>query len=385
VKVDPSAPAQPGHRSTGIDLLRGVAILIVMLAHLPFSVPPAVSPELVYPPPAIARVMALGHYGVQLFLVISGYCIHMRWARSGDPAQRLEFFAFWRRRLTRLYPPFLLVLVLSIATVIVGHQVGPGSAISWSRLGVDVTSLLLLVQNASDASAHVGNPPLWSLALEEHLYLLYFPLLFLRRTRGWATALFVSFATFCGWLALGRSLHLETSWPQSGNMAFGYWFCWALGALAAEGHVKLVRLPSAYFCVALFAGGLIVASRVDGPVRDFVTTTSFFALVVAVTRFEESGGLARLPGAKALAALGTMSYGVYLVHNPVFIVVKRLLVAIGLPAPVVLVLRFASGVMAGYLLYRMVESPFQRRSQLVPVRFVRDRASSQVVARAGAP
>ena len=48
------------------------------------------------------------------FFVISGFCIHLGWARQEAQAggATTDFFAFWRRRIRRLYPPYLVVLGL---------------------------------------------------------------------------------------------------------------------------------------------------------------------------------------------------------------------------------------------------------------------------------
>src|SRR5262245_48713387 len=93
-------------RIEAVDMLRGVAALLVLAVHLPFSwgsghaagsTTATVFPNWTMP------FFRFGATGVDLFLVISGFCIHMQWARSQG---QINFFGFWRRRLRRLYPPY---------------------------------------------------------------------------------------------------------------------------------------------------------------------------------------------------------------------------------------------------------------------------------------
>src|SRR5690348_15058864 len=114
---------------------------MVLLAHLPFSraaLSTAVTAD-VFPPEAISHVLAKGEYGVQLFLVISGYCIHARWARNVDISARVEFMGFWRRRLTRLYPPYVLALAASAAVMLAAVWFFPAAlpAVSPGTLAMD--------------------------------------------------------------------------------------------------------------------------------------------------------------------------------------------------------------------------------------------------------
>lgn len=358
-------------RSIAIDFLRGVAVLMVMLAHLPFSsIGLGESAKAsVYPPASISETLQHGHYGVQLFLVISGYCIHMRWARHGDPTARLSFLAFWRRRLTRLYPPYVFTLVVSLGIVIVASRFFPGSVPTTpiSQLVVDTVVLLLLIQNLTDASVRVGNPPFWSLALEEQLYMLYFPLLAIRRLWGWRGALTVSTVVTLGWIALRWVVPVgwHLGWDRAGP---AYWLAWALGALAAEAHVGTVVLPRWLRSWWTFVALALAATFLKPPVQALVVTISFVFLLNELIEREKAGQLTSWP-VDTIAQLGKISYGVYLVHNLAFIVSKRLLMVAHIPDFAILLLRAGSGLVAGYTIFRLIESPFLRHSQRIKIPF----------------
>ncbi len=167
-------------------------MLAVVACHLPFSDGSGHSAVAGDGLLAVLReLVGFGGYGVNLFFVISGFCIHMTWARA--PEAPVRFLPFWRRRLHRLYPPYFVALVLSIAGLFVlnrlrgasdGSFAGQFGYDSLRQFWVDLVALLTLSQNLNGASLRMGNGPFWSLAVEEQLYIMYFALLWMRRRAG---------------------------------------------------------------------------------------------------------------------------------------------------------------------------------------------------------
>src|SRR5580658_4132343 len=235
----------PSRRLASIDAFRGLAALAVLVDHLPMSLAlapsrPGESRPVAGLPSWVVGFTGYGRYGVHLFLVLSGFCIHMTWARHGSEG-RLDFIEFWKRRLHRLYPPYFVTLVLTLLGLsllfsALGHPAGYTVAsrfgyASGAQLAIDLVLLIFLMQNLNGATTRIGNGPLWSLALEEQLYLLYFPLLVLRR-RGWTLTLLVIGVATLAWRLLGGYVFVDNaSWFIVGPAR---WFEWALGALAVE-------------------------------------------------------------------------------------------------------------------------------------------------------
>src|ERR1051325_7815675 len=93
-------------RLRGIDALRGAAALGVVFYHA-VEQGTKVFPNnlLQYPIRLVQFGSSFGYIGVFLFFVISGFCIHLQWARAkaagGEPT--IRFVAFWKRRIRRLY------------------------------------------------------------------------------------------------------------------------------------------------------------------------------------------------------------------------------------------------------------------------------------------
>src|SRR6266700_378444 len=109
------AETLPGGRLLSIDALRGIAALGVVLYHAVLQTTSAVPNNLFrWPVKLLQFVSSFGYIGVFLFFVISGFCIHLQWAKSRatQQAQAIRFGSFWRRRIRRLYPPYLIAFAL---------------------------------------------------------------------------------------------------------------------------------------------------------------------------------------------------------------------------------------------------------------------------------
>jgi peptidoglycan/LPS O-acetylase OafA/YrhL len=333
-----------GGRLQSIDALRGIAALGVVLYHAVLQTPNAVPNNIFrWPVNLLQFVSSFGYIGVFLFFVISGFCIHLQWAKSraaGKP-QQIQFGSFWRRRIRRLYPPYLIALALFLlmTALTVGIKVTPFFV-------YDVVMHLLMLHNIDPQTSYSINGVFWTLAIEEQLYLAYFLMLFLRTRLGWGPTLIICGLARVGWFFFGHAVWLTTGFgtpvPEA---AASHWFTWVLGALAVEGAVGLIQLPK--WCRNLWiAGAAIVlasATSVWLPVWPKDTTLhdlawllmhpvwglGFFILVNRAVHAEHSR-LARLrqPGRIAgrfrrtvprlvaiTASIGVFSYSLYLTHE----------------------------------------------------------------------
>src|SRR3954453_20633699 len=111
-------------RLRGIDGLRGVAALgVVFYPAVDQSHKVLPNNLFQYPIRLVQFTSSFGYIGGFLFFVISGFCIHLQWAKSKAAGVEpdIRFGAFWKRRIRRLYPPYiitlLLFLLLAAATV----------------------------------------------------------------------------------------------------------------------------------------------------------------------------------------------------------------------------------------------------------------------------
>jgi peptidoglycan/LPS O-acetylase OafA/YrhL len=339
-----------------VDALRGLAALAVMFYHIPRVplAPPHRSGLLFFP-------LDYSFRGVTLFLVISGFCIHLSTARRlarGEGAS-CSWIAFWRRRFYRLYPPYLAAILFSLLTGLCIFQnsvfqsyVNGSIAPAW-----DVITHLLMVHNlVPSCTGGLGNAAFWSLGLEEQLYLLYAPLLlwraYLPATRVFLLTVAVTLAwNVAGSLAGGHFVPGGnwTTWPLS------FWLIWALGAVAAEAHAGAVTLPRwcywsslGWLAAAVSALlhppllNLLHADRLLAPilgggwalrlVHDYYFVVRMgdcafaFACFVLLNRWirAEVAGRFHGPIRRSLTTVGTMSYSLYLTHVPVLVLCEVL-------------------------------------------------------------
>ena len=380
-----------GGRLQSIDALRGVAALGVVLYHAVIQTSNAVPGNLFRWPVKLLQLgSSFGYIGVFLFFVISGFCIHLRWAKSraNGESQSIEFGSFWRRRIRRLYPPYLIAfaLFLLMAALSVG--------INLTHFFVyDVVMHLLMLHNLDPKACYSINGVFWTLAIEEQLYLAYFLLLFLRTRWGWGPTLIICAMARVGWYFFGHAVWLTTGFglpvPEG---AASHWFTWALGALAVEAAVGLIQLPK--WCRNLWIGGLaiVLASTIsvllpvwqkDTPLHDIawilmhpIWGVGFFILVNHAVQAERSW-LARLPQpgviasrvkrivprlVAATASIGVFSYSLYLTHELVIMQSWRF-VTWGLPPMLntLLIVIPATVAFAG-LFFTFCEKPYMRKA-----------------------
>lgn len=253
-----SYPLSEG-RLQSIDALRGIAALGVVFYHAVWQSSNVVPGNIFrWPVKSLQFLSSFGYIGVFLFFVISGFCIHLQWAKaraSGQP-QSIQFGTFWRRRFRRLYPPYLIAFALFLVMAALT------TGINFTHFLVyDVVMHLLMLHNLDPNTCYSINGVFWTLAIEEQLYLAYFLLLFLRNRWGWGPTLLVCAGARVGWLLFSHAAWVmtETGIPVP-EAAASHWFTWALGAIAVEAAFGIVKLPKWSRNLWLGAAAIVVAS-----------------------------------------------------------------------------------------------------------------------------
>ena len=319
-------------RLRGLDALRGMAALAIVFFHATDQSKAALPDNLLYYPLRLVQLgMSQAYVSVFLFFVISGFCIHLQWARARAAGEEphIKFGAFWKRRIRRLYPPY--VIALALYFLLTAATVG----LSVTKFFIyDVGTHLLMLHNLDWRTAYSINGVFWTLAIEEQLYLAYFLLLFIRVRWGWTVTLAVCLAARAGWMVFSHIVWLKTGFglpvPES---AAAHWFTWALGALAVEAMFGLVKLPNWTRDLRLATLLIVPASLIsaylpvipkDTPLHDVcwflihpLWGVGFFIVVNRTVLAEQSWvRQLRLPSLISIfATLGIFSYSLYLTHE----------------------------------------------------------------------
>ena len=281
-------------RILALDGLRAVACLAVVVFHL--------------------RLLGgcNGWLGVDMFFVLSGWLITGILREELKASGRIRLGTFYLRRAARLYPALILAALGAFALQITGAREGSlllGDAIPLTYL----TDVWLLV--ARDAPPGILGHT-WSLAIEEHFYLLW-PLVVIairgRRSLAAATAI-AAIASFAA-MALTPGLIL--------NAASGYFLTqarvWELlaGCLLALWSPCVPRWFSPWLAVA----GVVVLGVAAGfgssarPIILSATCLASVAGTAAIIVAGRGGGLvAWVLSVKPMTWLGERSYGIYLYH-----------------------------------------------------------------------
>lgn len=366
-------------RFLSIDALRGVAALGVVLYHTLAQTKNAV-PDNIFklPVQVIQFLSSLGYVGVFLFFVISGFCIHLRWAkaRAAGQAEPVQFSAFWKRRIRRLYSPYLIALTLYLGLTALT------TGISVTHFFVyDLVMHLLMLHNLDPLTSYSINSVFWTLAIEEQLYLAYFLLLFLRTRWGWGATLII-----CGLARISWFLLAQVAWLMAGynvpvaEAAASHWFTWALGAIAVEAWFGLVQLPK--WCRSIWVGcvalGLALATSAGLPLLEKDTVLhdlgwilmhpawgfGFFVLLNRALQAEQSRPIVSYtPRLIALlASVGVFSYSLYLTHE--LVIMQSWIFSVKALPPMVntLLIITPATVAFAWLFFQFCEKPYMRKA-----------------------
>ena len=297
-----------------IDVLRGLAIFIVLFAHVRSI------PGFQLEPKSLVFVLyQTGWMGVDLFFVISGYLIGGLVFREIREHGRIRPGRFFLRRALRIFPVYYFILFLIL--------LGPESA------GVDGRVFLpfwVYLQNYGFHFTHINFFHSWSLCVEEHFYLV-FPLICLGLGRFKKIEWFPVVALAVVPVALGlRFFHAYTD----DTFDFIYYTHArmegiALGCLIAYLSVfhpeRIKHFVERRRRLLLWGSLLLIVPAWSIPLANpFMHTIGISLVAFAFAGFVLLAGSAREPGRKAyvalwpLARLGVFSYTLYLVHPMLF-------------------------------------------------------------------
>jgi peptidoglycan/LPS O-acetylase OafA/YrhL len=370
-------PDVPVTRFDGVDTLRGLSILAVVLLHAHlrmFFAGHSIEPLM--PRWLFEVLFTNGNNGVTVFFAVSGFLITFTSLRRFGSLARMRAATFYRVRFARIAP--LLLLTLTILSLL--HLMhAEGFRIPSSRGSLSQALFSALTFHLNWLEARRGFLPanwdvLWSLSVEEMFYL-FFPLvclLFLRWRRG--TLLFVlALVLFIGMGPFARTVWTTNEiWQEKSYL--GGMDGIALGCLTALLVERLqrdrVQIRTRLLIAIQFAGaflmGLIIAwphwhwmlfvgrTGIDGIVLALGTCCFMFGSVLS--------GRVGKPWSEPIRWIGRRSYEIYLTHE--FVVVWMTLLYVKLhrgPVLMWIAAMVALSVVIGAWVARLFSEPMNRR------------------------
>jgi peptidoglycan/LPS O-acetylase OafA/YrhL len=358
-------------RLDGIDLLRGLAILLVLLNHVNMRLVIADIPYGRGVSPGLLRMLVWnGQNGVQMFFAISGFLITSVSIRRWGDLSRVRALDFYRIRFARI-APLLLLLLLILSVLDVAHVHDYVIAAKSGGLGAALWAALTFRVNVLEAR-HGYLPGswdvLWSLSVEETFYF-FFPLVC--RVLGGRRRLFV--ATLLIFVALGpvaRAVFARGNEVWYEYSYLGGMDAIALGCLTALA-LAAVRLERRRIWLAGLTGTAVLAFLLSVKVAALVHTGLDMSIVaigtcLAIAASEQSGWRSPLV-LRPLAGLGRRSYETYLTHMFVVFALFRLFLSLGKPSYAVPLLFAAVMLVAGILgvlTARLYSEPLNRLLRL---------------------
>lgn len=370
--VDVARPTSLGYRP-GLDGLRGLAVVLVLLMH---------AGETVWPE-AEGWLAPGGAIGVDMFLVLSGFLITALLLTERERTGAIDIGAFARRRARRLLPGLVAVLAAVAAVAVLGSAIVLRDV---AAAAVQVLTFLThiwsfgnapgirdLVESIGTPTTDVGH--LWTIGLEVQFYALWGLTLWWASRARWSHRRLLALAAVgVVVVAVVRIIRMELG-PDP---TFLHLYVATTARLDAPLVGSIVgvawcaglldRVPSRLAAGAAavgFAGWLVGALTLD-PYQSRALPYGLYTVmalgcagvVVGVLRAPATG-VSVLLASRPVRFLGLISYSVYLFHLPVLRVVARSDLGVAGPAQLVV----AAGVTVGvaWLSYRFVERPWLSR------------------------
>jgi peptidoglycan/LPS O-acetylase OafA/YrhL len=372
--LDAMLPRCPRYQS--LDIWRGLACILVVIFHSTFYMSESSRASISDPFSLAVSICERLWIGVPVFFVISGYCI----SATADSSRRKghRTLTYFKRRLWRIFPPYLICLALTVALALLGESLRPGLFSdgehhieapahfdAWQWLGnITLTEAWRPYLIGSDKKWFLAQA--WTLGFEEQFYAVTGLLLLVCPRRFFAGASVVTLGVL--------AFLLVTQDRMSGFFFDGRWFLFAAGILVyyvinyAE-HPLLSSLPLlAGLAWSVHSPHALLTQQNNATELSGLVAYSFALALIVFHKFDQR--FVRHWTLVPLRACGLMCYSLYLVHWPVCKGTSHILFDLGLKTPrstmlVTVPVCLMASVATGTVFYLVVERHFLNSPQKI--------------------
>ena len=276
-----------------------------------------------------------GHEMVLFFFVLSGFVIHLRYSTqiSNHSFIQFDYSNYIFRRISRIYPPLIVAMVLGYLFDTFGRYLGytiyfqkTTNVVINNNVSIDFSlkNLLgnLFFMQKTYFPVWGSNGPLWSLKFEWWFYMLY-PLLFIINKKGVMICLgivtLVSFTLNNGLFSIPFNLL---------NEVLAALLSWWLGTLLADIYTKRLKVSFLYLSpLTLFIFIAPLSDKIEFLKfnTDNISALGFFGLLSLLFYLQSKG--VRLNKISNLRWLGEFSYTLYIIHVPILVFISGFLLS----------------------------------------------------------
>ena len=332
-----AAGAGRGGRMAEVDALRGMAAMAVVLFHYTTRLS-----ELFPGAGAASFSVPTGHYGVNLFFVISGFVIFMTLERTTRPRD------FWLSRLSRLFPSYWVAIAATFTIChllgLPGKLVGPGTAVA-----------NMAMVHGLFGVAHVDGV-YWTLEVEMLFYCGMFALYRLRWMRHIHWFMCALMLLRLAHFALQEGAGFGLPWTVYRLLILQYllWFALGIGVFLAVHRAQTTQRGARAGSAAMSVLAIATLWICESPTVAMLAVTSATAVYLAAT--------SRLVFLRAvpLVWLGTISYPLYLLHENIGWALQLRLASLHVPMDVALAFALSASLLLAHSCTRWVERPAMR-------------------------
>ena len=346
-----------------IDFLKIVAAQLIVLHHLAFYGPMSDHVRL-FAPTLIGWFDTYGRIAVQVFLVTSGFLAAKSLTPRAAPGVANPLGLVWRRYV-RLVPPFMVATALAVGASALAASWMTHYSISAMPGFLQLAAHALLLHTVLGYESISAGA--WYVAIDFQLYALLTLLLWVSgklmtgRFKGvsWAVAALVPVLVIAGVCVSLLYFNRDASWDVWGLYFFG---SYGLGIIAwwasdANRHRAVVVLLLAAILIPTL-GALLV------DFRSRIAVALIVACALVWVSRRAVGGAGR--GWAWCRSLGNISYGIFLIHFPVCLLVNAVFTRFVSHSPLLqaigMLLAWAASMLAGAAFYRWVQLPLSRLS-----------------------
>lgn len=383
-----------------LDAIRGAAALYVVSHHAVMQVM-VVGDHAHDPMYRILQLLTMyGHYAVDVFIVLSGYCLSLPVIAK---QQFGSLLAFYLRRTVRIVLPYYAALAVSL--LLITFFIGENDGSHWASFSLpisasDVFKHLLLIHQWLPNSAAKINPAFWSVGVEYQIYFLFPLFYFLAKQLGYIkTFCYITFISYALW---GWCYIFNIFNPSSFGTSIYYCALFFMGMTAAhfannpkqiannqwlnkvESHARMIAKLAIFGILMVAVLNFVIGRFMPSlffplQIQSFFVGLFFSILLYLLGKNKLTHKLSTQNSfiQNKLEWIGTMGFSLYLMHDPILAMVWKYLVtplhlqAYWIQAFVELVLGIVASVAVTVVFYHLIELPCHRLSQSIRPRTVK--------------